>query len=153
VYDYIKHLFQGVPVQTIERELCSTQILKNYGICVGGGGGVYRLLKDLDHLLEVSEGMVYPLQKSESVCRPKLVESITDYRKTDSTNSGTCRILPAGSESHYGFHCEQDGAVEEGSEVKWKIKSGDDASVSGESYGCIDASDVWNTKEKTEEGV
>jgi hypothetical protein len=150
VYDYIKHFFQGVPVQTIERELCSTQALKNYGICDDWGGcGVYRLLNYLDHMLEVSEGMVYPLQKSESVYGPKFAESNTDYRKTDSMNSGICRILPAGSDSHYGFHCEQDGAMEEGN-VKWKINSGGDAFVSGESYGCIDISDVWNTKEKTE---
>lgn len=98
--------------------------------------------------------MVYPLQNSEPVYRPKAGDSVIDYQKPDSSNSGTSRFLPTGYGSHNDFHSKQNGAVEEDNELEWKINNEDEASISEEVRGRLGAGgDVSNTKEKTEEGV
>jgi hypothetical protein len=118
------------------------------------GLDVYQLLNCLGHLLEVSKGMVYPLQKSEPVYRPILRESVIDCQKSNSSNSGTCHFVPAGYEIYNDFHSERNGALEEDNEQEWKVNNEGDTSISEAVCGQLDASDVLcSTKEKTEEGV
>ena len=84
---------QGVLVETIEQEFISGKVLQNYGI--PEGFDIHSLLSHLDHILQISDGMVYPVRNKTPAYRPLIQNAVTDNKTSNIYNSQTYRFIPA----------------------------------------------------------
>ena len=109
-----------MPVQTIEQELRSSKMLQNYGI--HEGFDINHLLRRLDHLLKISNGMVYPLHNKAPLYRPIIQNPVIDNKTPNIHDSQTCMFIPAGHEG------EMDVSVNEVNEFSVE-KNDDDADI------------------------
>jgi hypothetical protein len=81
-----------VSVQNIEQELLSGK----YGI--PEGYDIDCLLHQLGHILQISDGMVYPVHNKTSPYRPLMRDQVTGNKTSNMYNSQTYGFIPAGSE-------------------------------------------------------
>lgn len=116
-----------MPVQTIEREFLSSQTLKNYGL--HEGFDIHQLLGCLDHLLKISNGMVYPLHHKTPPYRPIVENPMTDNQISNVHKTQTYRFIPAGCEGETDEVCNQNGNVNVGIEFSGEISKEDDADI------------------------
>ena len=71
-------------------------MLQNYGI--HEGCDINHLLSRLDHLLKISNGMVYPLHNKVPPDRPIIQNPVTGNKTSNIHNCQTYRFIPAGHE-------------------------------------------------------
>ncbi|XP_033607617.1 tudor domain-containing protein 5 isoform X4 [Cryptotermes secundus] len=105
----------GVPIQTIEREFFSAQTRQNYGMY--DRYDIYQLLSCLSQHLMISDRMVYPLWRKEPQHRLASGSSVAGYQKSNNSELGTYKFLPAGCENNRDICLQQNGALKEDNEL------------------------------------
>lgn len=143
-------VFQGVPIQTIERECFSAQTRQSYGIY--DGYDIYQLLSCLSHHLKISDRMVYPLWRKPQH-RPASGSSVAGYQKSNNSELGTYNFLPAGCENNRDICFQQNGALKEDNELG-VVSDKNDSQTAVPVCDQIGVTDITqNVKEITIEGV
>ena len=83
-------------IQTIEREFLSGKVLQNYGI--PESCDIHYLLNHLGHMLQISDGMVYPRHIKTPPYRPLLQKEVTGNKTSNIYNFQAYSFIPAGCE-------------------------------------------------------
>jgi hypothetical protein len=98
--------------------------------------------------------MVYPLQSKEPQRRPVSGSSVAEHQKSNNSELGTYKFLPAGCENNSGTHSQQNGALKEDNELVGEVSDENDPNVAVAVCGQLDVTyNTQNVKENTVEGV
>jgi hypothetical protein len=73
--------------------------------------------------------MVYSLQSKAPEHRPVSGRSMADYQESNSSESGTYRLLPAGCESNSDIYSQQNGALKLDNELDDEVRDINDDEV------------------------